>query len=683
MNEIVKRAAKSAAGWPSWTGLRSYSSSFGQVTDPQNIRDFAIIAHIDHGKTTLMDRLLSQCGTTLTHERAMDSNSMERERGITILSKYTSFMYKQHLVNAVDTPGHADFGGEVERILGMVDGAVLLVDAAEGPLAQTKFVLAKALSRGLAPIVVLNKVDRPAATQARCDAVASQLFDLFASLGADDRQLDFPILYASSKQGWASLTLPPLGNPPEGASMAPLLDVILAHVPPPQVSLQEPFAMCVAMIERDPFVGRVATGRIQSGQVAVGDKVKVLQYESGQVIEQLKITRIEKKAGLGKVQLQSAVAGDVVSIAGPGDAAGIADTIAAPAVAQALDPGPIDPPTLSMVFSANDSPLAGKAGKAVTGRTIGQRLAQEAEASVSLRVKAMPGGTEKYEVQARGEMQLAVVIEGMRREGMELAVSPPQVLLREENGRRLEPLEEVVLEVDGPQVGTIIEALTGRKGELLEVTPVAHGFGAAAADSSSSSAAQQQSSSSSEGSGSVGSIERQRLVFEVPARGMIGFKTFFAGFTRGEGLMQRAFARYGPYRGPISGSRKGVLVSMSDGRATTYAMYDLVQRGTFFISPGEDVYAGMVVGENNRDADMDVNPAKEKHLTNVRSVQADEKMVLPPPRAMTLEEAIGYVAEDELIEVTPAAIRLRKQVLDAGQRKVAAKRAAAAAAAAS
>eukprot|EP00879_Flechtneria_rotunda_P027547 GHRR01029515.1.p1 GENE.GHRR01029515.1~~GHRR01029515.1.p1 ORF type:complete len:442 (+),score=127.91 GHRR01029515.1:889-2214(+) len=433
--EIACRATRAWRGVPA--GVRRSSlplrpfSSFAEVTDPRKIRDFAIIAHIDHGKTTLMDRLLSQCGTTLTQDRAMDSTSMERERGITILSKYTSFMYKHYLINAVDTPGHADFGGEVERILGMVDGAVLLVDAVEGPLAQTKFVLAKALSRGLAPVVVLNKVDRPAATQSRCDTVASQLFDLFASLGATDEQLDFPLLYASAKQGWASLTLPqPNALPAEGASMAPLLDALLKHVPPPQVSTTDPFALCVAMIERDSFVGRVATGRIQSGSLKLGDKVKVIQHQGGQVIEQLKITRIEKRAGLSKVQVQSAVAGDVVSIAGPGDAAGIADTIAAPAVQHALDPGPIDPPTLSMVFSANDSPLAGRSGKAVTGRYIGQRLAQEAETSVSLTVNVLAGATEKYEVQARGEMQLAVIIEGLRREGIELAVAPPQVLFR-------------------------------------------------------------------------------------------------------------------------------------------------------------------------------------------------------------------------------------------------------------
>eukprot|EP00775_Hariotina_reticulata_P011018 gene11018-11172_t len=607
---------------------------------------------------------------------------MERERGITIFSKYTSFIYKGHLVNAVDTPGHADFGGEVERILGMVDGAVLLVDAVEGPLAQTKFVLAKALSQGLAPVVVLNKVDRPAATQGRCDAVASQLFDLFASLGADDRQLDFPLLYASAKQGWASLTLPPPGSPPpEGATMAPLLDVLLKHVPPPQVSIGEPFSMCVAMIERDPFVGRIATGRVASGKVKVGDKIRVLQHETQQLVDQLKISKIEKRAGVGKVQLQTAVAGDIVSIAGAGDAAGIADTIAAPTVTKALHPGHIDPPTISMVFSANDSPLAGRSGKAVTGRVIGQRLSQEAESSVSLKVNVLPGATEKYEVQARGEMQLAVVIEGLRREGLELAVSPPQVLFRTEAGRRLEPLEEVVLEVESSQVGPLIETLTSRKGELLELAPVAQGtFGSAQHDSNLPSL--QEAAHASGAAATAASSDRQRLVFEVPARGMIGFKMVFANLTRGEGLLQRSFSRYGPYRGPISGSRKGALVSMSDGRATTYALFDLLQRGTFFVSPGDEVYAGMVVGEHNRDPDMDVNPSREKHLTNVRSVQSDEKMLLPPPRSMTLEEAIGYISQDELIEVTPAVIRLRKQVLDAGQRKVAAKRAATAAAAA-
>ncbi|GBF91897.1 hypothetical protein Rsub_05002 [Raphidocelis subcapitata] len=621
----------------------------GAAPDPSLMRNVCIIAHVDHGKTTLFDRLLAACDVQLAGaERAMDSGQLEKERGITIISKVTSFRWGSHLINALDTPGHADFGGEVERVLSMVDGAVLLVDAVEGPLAQTKFVLQKALARGLAPLVVLNKVDRPAATQARCDAVAGQIFDLFAALGADDDQLDFPVLYASAKQG-----------------MAPLLDAIVARVPPPAADTEAPFTMrvpfplpCVAMIEKDPYVGRLATGRVASGRVRVGDRLRVIQHPEGgggggggrggaAVVDDLRVTRIEKRVGMGKTQLQEAAAGDIVAVAGAGDAAGIADTLAAPGVAAGLDPGRIDPPTLSMFFSTNDSPLAGRSGRAVTARAIGERLALEAEGSVSLRVEAVKGSTESYEVRARGELQLGVLIESLRREGLEFSVSPPAVVFREEEGRRLEPIEEVVAEVNDDHAGAVIEALGLRRGELTEMAPAGGPSGGG----------------------------RQRLAFEVPARGMIGFRSIFSGLTRGEGVLQRAFARYGPYRGPIQGTRKGAI-------ATLYALDELSSRGAFFVAPGEEVYAGMVVGEAARDGAVDVNVAREKKLTNVRSVQADEKLHVPPPRVMSLEDAIGYVAEDELIEVTPDRVRLRKAILDQGQRLRAAKRAAAADAAA-
>ncbi|KIZ01064.1 putative GTP-binding protein TypA/BipA like protein [Monoraphidium neglectum] len=650
------------------------------AVDPSRIRNWCICAHVDHGKTTLFDRLLAQCDVSLSGERAMDSGALEKERGITILSKVTSFHYQGHLINALDTPGHADFGGEVERVLSMVDGAVLLVDAVEGPLAQTKFVLSKALARGLAPLVVLNKVDRPAATQAggaaRCDAVASQLFDLFAALGASDAQLDFP--------GWASPTLPPPGAPPPTCGMAPLLDAIVQHVPPPKVDSAAPFSLCVAMIERDPYVGRLATGRVASGRARVGDRVRVLQHPGGggAVIDELRITKIEKRVGLSKVALSEAVAGDIVQVAGPGDAAGIADTIAAPTVTQALDPGPIDPPTLSMVFSVNDSPLAGKSGKAVTSRAIGERLMAEAEGSVSLKVTPLQGATESYEVRARGELQLGVLIEGLRREGFEFSVSPPTVVMRcgrgrqapgaaaaggaaasswQENGQRMEPIEEVVVEVNDEHAGAVIEALGLRRGELLEMGPAA-GAGAGP-----------------EGSNSGG---RQRLAFVVPSRGMIQFRAAFIGITRGEGLLQRAFLRYAPYTGAITSSRKGAIVSTAIGKAralegaTLYALDDLASRGTFFVAPGDDVYEGMVIGEANRPADITVNITREKKLTNVRSVVADDKMLIAPCRQMSLEEAIGYVEEDELVEVTPGRVRIRKVVLDSNQRARAAKRAA-------
>ncbi|KAI8473301.1 MAG: elongation factor-like protein [Monoraphidium minutum] len=675
-------AAAAAAWWGAAAGARRAFAAAAEpapsdAADPARIRNWCICAHVDHGKTTLFDRLLGACDVALTSDRAMDSGALERERGITILSKVTSFRYRGHLINALDTPGHADFGGEVERVLSMVDGAVLLVDAVEGPLAQTKFVLQKALARGLAPLVVLNKVDRPAATQARCDAVASQLFDLFAALGASEAQLDFPVLYASAKQarsaqwgagrpacGWASTTLPPPGAPPPDCGMAPLLDAIIGHVPPPQADAAAPFAMCVAMIERDPYVGRLATGRVASGRARVGDRVRVLQHPGGGgaarggggggggaggvvIVDDLRITKIEKRVGLSKVALSEAVAGDIVQVAGPGDAAGIADTIAAPSVAEPLDPGPIDPPTLSMVFSANDSPLAGRSGKNATARAIGERLMGEAEGSVSLRVTPIKGATESYEVRARGELQLGVLIEGLRREGLEFAVSPPRVVMRREGGQRLEPIEEVTVEVNDEHAGAVIESLGLRRGALLEMGPAADGGGGG----------------------------RQRLLFEVPSRGMIQWRSAFISLTRGEGLLQRAFLRYAPFVGAIQSSRKGAIVSTAGGKTTLYALDDLQSRGSYFVAPGEEVYEGMVVGEAGRPADVLVNLTREKKLTNVRSVEADTKMYIPPATKMSLEEAIGYVNEDELIEVTPDRVRIRKAILDGGARARAAKRA--------
>ncbi|PNW74376.1 hypothetical protein CHLRE_13g606000v5 [Chlamydomonas reinhardtii] len=619
--------------------------------DPSTLRNFAIIAHIDHGKTTLMDRLLAACGHGSAEDRAMDSHSLEKERGITILAKVTSFTWGGYHLNAVDTPGHADFGGEVERVLGLVDGCVLLVDAAEGPLAQTKYVVGKALARGLRPIVLLNKVDRPAATPERCAAVANSLLDLFVAAGASDEQLDFPLLYASAKQGWASRTLPPGGAAPPGdAGMRPLLETIAAHVPPPATAAMvgEPFAMGVTWIERDPYIGRIATGRVAAGRVRLGDKVRVLSHETGGPVgeAEYKVTRIGKRAGMAKIQLDEAVAGDIVSIAGAGSAA-IADTIANPSVTTLLDPGRVDPPTLAMVFGPNDSPLAGRAGKALTGRAIGERLQAEAETSVSLRVgpAADGSGSERYEVQARGELQLGVLIESMRREGAELAVSPPQVLLRRgEGGQVLEPLEEVMVEVADELAGSVIEALSLRKAELSDMTPMP-------------------------GTG------KQRLTFVAPSRGLIGFKSVFVNLTRGEGILNRVFLQYAPHKGPMEGVRKGVMVSVADGRASAYALGELQSRGTFFVTPGADVYGGMIVGEHTREEDLDVNPVKEKKATNVRSVQSDDKVSLGAPRLLSLEDAIGYVAQDELIEVTPAAVRLRKEVLDAGARRTKAKRA--------
>ncbi|GAB4823663.1 hypothetical protein N2152v2_010709 [Parachlorella kessleri] len=594
-----------------------------------------------------MDRLLSFCGNSLNEDRVMDSNQFEKERGITIASKYTSLQYRGYTINAVDTPGHADFGGEVERVLGMVDGAVLLVDATEGPLSQTKFVVEKALKRGLHPLVVLNKVDRPSATETRCDEVHSAAFDVFAHLGATEEQLDFPVLFASAREGWASTKLPPAGEAPPGASMAPLLDALIDHVPAPAGNLADPFSFLVVMTEKDPFLGKIVTGRIHSGSVAVGDRIKLLRHRGG-MEEGFRVTKLFKRAGTRTIELDRAVAGDIVSIAGCA-AAGIADTVAAPAVLQPLPPGQIDPPTLSMVFSPNTSPLAGREGSQLTGTKIGERLAAEAETNVSLRVLPVEGsGGESFEVQARGELQLGLLIENMRREGFELSVSPPRVVLRQgEGGQKLEPLEEVVCEVEDPHAGEIIEMLTLRKGELQAMLPL-----------------------ETEG--------KQRLVFECPSRGLIGFRAAFAAITRGTGMLHRAFTRYGPYRGSMADARKGTLVSTAAGRSTLHALGLLEPRGALFVDPGTDVYEGMIVGEHSRDSDLEVNPTREKALTNVRAAGADEKVFLTPPRLITLEDAIGYVGEDELIEVTPTKLRLRKRVLDSSSRKSLRRRAAAA-----
>ncbi|KAK9916112.1 hypothetical protein WJX75_008777 [Coccomyxa subellipsoidea] len=601
---------------------------------PELIRDFAIIAHVDHGKTTLMDRLLAHCGHSSAQERFMDSNALEKERGITISSKYTSYLYGKYTLNAVDTPGHADFGGEVERILGMVDGAVLLVDANEGPLQQTKFVVEKALKAGIRPLVVLNKVDRQGATQERCGEVESNIFDLFAQMGATEEQLDFQVLYASAREGWATTSYPVNGKP-EGASVAPLLDAIVQHVPPPAGDTAAPFAMLVAMVEHDAFLGPIATGRVAAGTARVGDHVRVLHH-TGAPGEEGRLTKIWKRSGLGRLELNTAGAGDIVSVTGAGTAR-IADTVGSPDLEEALAPGVIEPPTLSMVFSPNDSPLAGREGTHLTGSKIGERLAAEAATSVSLRVVPVDGGGEAFEVQARGELQLGLLIENMRREGFELSVSPPRVVYREEGGQKQEPMEEVICEVEDEQAGSIIEALSLRKADLEEMVPQAGG--------------------------------KQRLVFEAPSRGLIGFRSAFATLTRGTGILHRAFSRYAKFKGPLDGVRKGVLISTADGKTTLHALGSLEARGSLFAGVGMEVYAGMIIGECARENNMEVNPVREKKLSNVRASGADEKTYLTPPRVMTLEDAIGYVAGDELMEVTPKSIRLRKRLLDSSSRK--------------
>ncbi|KAK6142634.1 hypothetical protein DH2020_022982 [Rehmannia glutinosa] len=600
----------------------------GGVVDPSRLRNVAVIAHVDHGKTTLMDRLLRQCGADIPHERALDSISLERERGITISSKVTSISWKGNELNMVDTPGHADFGGEVERVVGMVEGAILVVDAGEGPLAQTKFVLAKALKYGLRPLLLLNKVDRPSGTTAidvddfteeRCNEVESLVFDLFANLGATEEQLEFPVLYASAKEGWASSTY--TKNPPDDVkNMSELLDAIVKHVRPPTASLDAPFQMLVSpgtfttsylsvvsMMERDNYVGRILTGRIYSGILQVGDKVHGLHgTDSGIVkLEEGKVVKLMKKKGTNIVAVDSAGAGDIVSMAGLTSPA-IGHTIASVEVMTALPTVELDPPTISMTFGVNDSPLAGRDGTYLTGRQIGDRLVAEAERNLAINV--LPGMSDSYEVQGRGELQLGILIENMRREKFELSVSPPKVMYKSENGQKLEPIEEVTIEVNEEHVGLVMEALSHRRGEITDMGPV------------------------------PGNVA------------------------------------YEKYRGPLGNVRKGVLVSMGYGTITAHALMSLEARGILFVKPGMEAYDGMIIGEHSRDSDLDVNPVRTKELTNVRAASKDENVKLTPPRLMTLEEAIGYVASDELIEVTPNAIRLRKRYLDVNKRKTMSKR---------
>jgi GTP-binding protein len=595
------------------------------------LRNIAIIAHVDHGKTTLVDRLLQQSGSFRENqrvaERAMDSNDLERERGITILAKVTSIVWQGTRINIVDTPGHADFGGEVERILNMVDGALVLVDAAEGPLPQTKFVVSKALKMGLKPIVVINKVDRP---DARPHEVVNEVFDLFASLDASDEQLDFPILYGSAKEGW-------MAESPEGpkeARMQPLFDLVLSHVAPPHVE-EGPFRLLGTILEANPYLGRVVTGRITSGTIAPNQTVKVLDHD-GRLVEQGRVSKVLAFRGLERVALDEASAGDIVSLAGLPNAT-VAHTICAPEVTEPLPAQPIDPPTLSMTFRVNDSPLAGTEGDKVTSRMIRDRLLREAEGNVALRVTESDE-RDSMEVAGRGELQLGILIETMRREGFEVSVSRPKVLFRRnDHGELLEPIEEVVIDLDAEHSGIVVQKLSERKGELVEMRPSGGG--------------------------------RQRLVFYVPTRGLIGYQGELLTDTRGTGIMNRLFHAYAPYKGEIQGRRNGVLISTEAGEAVAYALWNLEDRGPMMIDPGVRVYAGMIVGEHTRDNDLEVNVLKGKKLTNIRTTSKDEAVRLTPPIRMTLERALAYIQDDELVEVTPKSIRLRKRHLDANDRK--------------
>ncbi|MCC5991132.1 MAG: translational GTPase TypA [Rhodobacteraceae bacterium] len=598
-----------------------------------DLRNIAIIAHVDHGKTTLVDELLKQSGAFRENqsvaERAMDSNDLERERGITILAKATSVEWKDTRINIVDTPGHADFGGEVERILSMVDGVVLLVDAAEGPMPQTKFVTSKALALGLRPIVLLNKVDKPAADP---DRALNEVFDLFANLGASDEQLDFPVLYASGINGWADAGL---DGPRK--DMSALFDLVVAHVPAPaQVAARaEPFRMLATTLSADPYLGRILTGRVESGTLKAGETIKALSRD-GAKLEQFRVTKVLAFRGLGQQAINAAEAGDIVTIAGMSKAT-VADTLCALEIDTALPAQPIDPPTISVTFGINDSPLAGRDGSKVQSRVIRERLMREAEMNVAIRVTDTPGG-EAFEVAGRGELQMGVLIENMRREGFELSISRPRVLMRDEGGQRLEPVEEVTIDVDDDYTGTVIEKLTGpRRGDLVEMKPAGSG--------------------------------KTRIIAHVPSRGLIGYHGEFMTDTRGTGVLNRVFHEWAPYRGTIPGRREGVLISMEDGTAVAYALWNLEERGRMFINPQDPVYQGMIIGEHSRDNDLEVNPLKGKKLTNVRASGSDDAVKLTPPTIMSLEQAIAYIDDDELVEVTPKAIRLRKRFLDPHERK--------------
>jgi GTP-binding protein len=602
------------------------------------LRNIAIIAHVDHGKTTLVDEMLRQSGAVRAGaemaERAMDSNDIERERGITILAKCTSVQWEKgaHPVrlNIVDTPGHADFGGEVERILSMVDGCLLLVDAAEGPMPQTKFVLSKALALGLKPILVLNKVDRPNAAP---DEALNAAFDLFVALGASDAQLDFPILYASGRDGWASQTI-------DGArdDLSPLFETIIKHVPPPPIeaeAAEAPFRMLATTLEADPYLGRILTGRIVSGIARPGVTMKALN-RNGREVERARVTKVLAFRGLKRQPVEEAAPGDIVAIAGFSHAS-VADTLCDLGVTDALPAQPIDPPTLSITLSVNDSPLAGREGDKVQSRVIRARLFRQAEGDVAIRVSETDGG-DAFEVAGRGELQLGVLIENLRREGFELAVSRPRVVTRTgENGETLEPIEEVVIDVDDEFSGVVIEKLSMRKAELAEMKP----------------------------SGG----HKTRIIMHAPTRSLIGYHGEFLTDTRGTGVMNRSYLTHAPYKGAIEGRRNGVLISTGDGEAVPYALWNIEERGVLFIGPGEKVYQGMIIGENAKNDDLDVNPLKAKQLTNIRAAGKDEAVRLTPPRRLSLEQAISYIDEDELVEVTPKSIRLRKKALEPHLRK--------------
>jgi GTP-binding protein len=603
------------------------------------LRNIAIIAHVDHGKTTLVDGMFKQSGMYRDNESvedcAMDSNDIEKERGITIFAKCTAVEWGDHRINIVDTPGHADFGGEVERILSMVDGVILLVDSAEGPMPQTKFVTGKALALGLNPIVIINKIDK---ADRRPDEVHDEIFDLFVSLEANDQQLDFPMLYASGRDGWAS-------NDLDGSreNLDPLFKSIIDYYDKPAMRTKEiidqPFTMLSTLLDRDNFMGRVLTGRIQTGKISVNDPIKVLN-QSGETVETGRATKLMSFEGLQRVPVDAAIAGDIIAIAGL-KIATVADTICDAANTIPLQAQPIDPPTLSMRFSVNDSPIAGREGTKVTSRMIRDRLERESEGNVAIQITESDG-KDSFDVAGRGELQLGVLIETMRREGFELSISRPRVIYREdETGSRTEPYEEVVIDVDEEYSGVVVEKMAERKSEMTDMR--ASGAG------------------------------KSRITFLAPSRGLIGYHGEFLTDTRGTGIMNRTYHSYGVYKGPLQGRRVGVLISMGGGKAVAYALWGLEDRGTILINPQEEVYEGMIIGEHARANDLDVNVLKGKQLTNIRASGKDDAIKLTPPRKLSLEQAIAYIQDDELVEITPENIRLRKRFLVPHERKKAAR----------
>jgi len=601
----------------------------------QNLRNIAIIAHVDHGKTTLIDSILRQSGTfrdnQAVEERVMDSNDLEKERGITILAKCTSILWDEAKINIIDTPGHADFGGEVERILNMADGVILLIDAAEGPLPQTKFVLGKALKQGIRPIVVVNKIDR---ADARPTEVLNEVFDLFASLDASEEQLDFPVLYASGRDGWCCDRL---DGPRE--NLHPMLDLILKHVPAPKVDKDGPFKMLATILNADPYLGRILVGRVVSGTAKINMPVKAMNLE-GKTVETFRLSKLLTFSGIQKIPAQVVEAGDIICIAGMSEAS-VADTICDTSVTEPVPATPIDPPTMAVSITVNDSPLCGKEGKKLTSIMIRDRLLAEAETNVAIRVTESEN-RDAYELAGRGELQIGVLLETMRREGFEMSVSRPRVLFQTgENGQLMEPYEEIIVDIDDEYTGAIVEKLTSRKADLVDMRPAGHG--------------------------------KTRIIFLCPSRGMIGYQSQFLTDTRGSGVLNRQFKEYGPYKGEITGRRNGALISTEGGKAVAYAIWKLQDRGTMFITHNDDVYEGMIVGENSRDSDLDINVTRAKQLTNVRASGTDEACTLVTPRKLTLEEMMSYINEDELVEITPKTVRLRKRYLTPNEREQAKK----------